>query len=200
MEKGIFITATGTDTGKTYVSALLVKKMLDEGVNCKYYKPVLSGAEVSPSDCEYVQKTSGAETYCTYSFEPAVSPHLAARLAEIKIKKEKIKEDFCRLSNNSDYVVVEGAGGIVTPLGENLMLTDIIKTLGLNIIIVADAGLGAINASVLTAEYAEKHGIKTEGIILNRYDENNFMHRDNRVQIEKLSGIKVIKCVGLKEI
>lgn len=66
MAKGIFITATGTDVGKTYISALIVKKMREAGLNCGYYKPALSGAEevngkIIPGDCNYVFKESGIE-------------------------------------------------------------------------------------------------------------------------------------------
>jgi dethiobiotin synthetase len=80
------------------------------------------------------------------------------------------------------------------------MQTDIIKMLGLNIIIVADAGLGTINATVLAVEHAKKHNLNIDGIILNRYNESNFMHKDNKKQIEALTGIKVIECIGLNEI
>ena len=81
MTKGIFVTATGTDVGKTYVSALIVKKMRDLGYNCGYFKPALSGAyekdgELIPGDCEYVLKTSGIEgnpsDFASYIFKTAV--------------------------------------------------------------------------------------------------------------------------------
>ena len=88
MSKNIFITATGTDIGKTYISALIVKKMREAGFNCGYYKPVLSGVEISDgklikSDCNYVIETAkiptSADDCVTYRWEEAVSPHLAAQ-------------------------------------------------------------------------------------------------------------------------
>ena len=72
------------------------------------------------------------------------------------------------------------------------MLPVVIKALGLDIIIIADAGLGTINATVLTAEYARMNGIEVKGIILNNYNETDIMEKDNKVQIENLSGYKVI--------
>ena len=75
------------------------------------------------------------------------------------------------------------------------MLKDLIKDLGTNIIIVADAGLGTINSILLTVEYARHNGINIQGIILNNYEDNNFMHKDNLKQIEYLSGEKVIAVV-----
>ena len=104
---------------------------------------------------------------------------------------ERIKQEF-------DYMVVEGAGGIACPFNvtqEKLMLADIIKTLGLDVIIVSSAFLGTINSTLLTAEYAKHHEINVRGIVLNNYDENDLMHQDNRKQIEALTGIKVITTV-----
>lgn len=198
MTKGIFITATGTDVGKTYVSALIVKAMREAGINCGYYKPALSG-DVYPNDCEYVLKTAGinkdANNYVSYKFKPAVSPHLASQIENNPIKLEKIISDFNRIKSEYDYVLVEGAGGIVCPFGKNLLLPDVIKALGLDIIIVASASLGTINSTVLTVEYAKNHGINVKGIILNNYDEKDLMQTDNKKMVEKLTGIKVIATV-----
>ena len=212
MTKAVFITATGTDVGKTYISALIVKKMRELGYNCGYFKPALSGAEIIdgkiiPGDCNYVLKQAGIdappENYVSYVFKTAVSPHLASEIENNPIKIEKIKSDFAK--KEFDYIVVEGAGGIVCPFNlgkEKLMLPDAIKTLGLDIVIVASASLGTINSTVLTAEYAKNNGIKVRGIILNNYDENDLMQKDNKIQVEALTGIKVIAAVkkGEKDI
>lgn len=211
MTKAVFITATGTDVGKTYISALIVKKMRELGYNCGYFKPALSGAEIIegkiiPGDCNYVLKQAGIETspenYVSYVFKTAVSPHLASEIENNPIKIEKIKSDFARIKKEFDYIVVEGAGGIVCPFNlgkEKLMLPDVIKTLGLDIVIVASASLGTINSTVLIAEYAKNNGIKVRGIILNNYDENDLMQKDNKIQVEALTGIKVIAAVKKDE-
>ncbi len=171
--ESVFVTGTGTDVGKTHVCEHLLKS---GGV---YYKPVASGG---------AERLSGVYSYI---FEPAVSPHLAAAMAGVEIKKEKIASDFARIE--ADYIIVEGAGGIFTPLGDNLTQPDIIKMLGLPVIIVADAGLGTINATVLTLEYARTHDITVKGVILNRYDAANPMHTDNKKQIEKYA--EVLECL-----
>lgn len=211
MTKAVFITATGTDVGKTYISALIVKKMRELGYNCGYFKPALSGAEIIdgkiiPGDCNYVLKQAGIdappENYVSYVFKTAVSPHLASEIENNPIKIEKIKSDFARIKKEFDYIVVEGAGGIVCPFNlgkEKLMLPDVIKTLGLDIVIVASASLGTINSTVLTAEYAKNNGIKVRGIILNNYDENDLIQKDNKIQVEALTGIKVIAAVKKDE-
>lgn len=202
MTKGIFITATGTDVGKTYVSGLIVKKMRELGYNCGYYKPVLSGTVCTQGtlgDCEHVLKTAeldfDAKDFVSYWFEPALSPHLAAEMAGKQIKLSKIKSDYEKIKTRFDYLLVEGAGGITCPFGENLLLEDIIKALNLSVVIVSSSGLGAINSAFLTANYAKQANLDVVGIIMNNFDENDFMHVDNKKQIEKLTGEKVIATV-----
>lgn len=206
MTKGIFVTATGTDVGKTYISGLLVRKLRAEGLNCGYYKPALSGAEITnekliPGDCQYVLTTSGLNIdpleCVSYVFKPALSPHLAAQIEKNPIKIDKIINDFNTIKQKYQYIVVEGAGGIVCPFNikENILLPDIIKALNLDIIIVASAQLGTINSTVLTVEYAKQKEINVKGIILNEYNPEDIMHVDNKKCVELLTGIPVIATV-----
>lgn len=209
MAKKIFITATGTDIGKTYISALIVKKMREAGYNCGYYKPVLSGVyelggKLVQSDPNYVIEVANipttADDCVSYWWKEAVSPHLAAKRSNQKIDIDKIKYDFSRINKKYDYLLIEGAGGITCPLvinkEEKYLLKDLIWELGLSIIIVADAGLGTINSTLLTVEYARTNGIEIEGIILNNYDSDNFMHWDNLEQVETLTGVNVLATVS----
>ena len=158
-KSAIFVTATGTDVGKTYVSGLLVKYLRDNNINCGYYKPALSGAirqsdgSLLPGDCDFVVKTAGLDERpgdcLSYCFEEAVSPHLAAIRQGVRIEKEKIQRDFQKKFQKYDYMVVEGAGGITCPFNMNeeiLPLPDVIKALDFDILIVADGGLGTINS------------------------------------------------------
>lgn len=112
MGKGIFITGTGTDIGKTYVTALLIKKMRDMGMNAGYYKGVLSGAKnISESDAGYVndlaQIGQEPETLVSYLYKDAVSPHLASKLKGNPVELNQIKRDFIHVSEKYDYVIVE---------------------------------------------------------------------------------------------
>lgn len=209
MSKNIFITATGTDIGKTYVSALIVKKMRESGFNCGYFKPVLSGVvekdgKLIESDCNYVVNTAKipttADDCVAYWWKEAVSPHLAAKRAGMEIDTSKIKTEFERKNKEFDYLLVEGAGGITCPLrlenNEKYLLKDLIKELNAPIIIVADGGLGTINSTLLTVEYARANNIKIAGIILNNFDKDSFMQQDNLKQVEYLTGIKVVATVA----
>ena len=156
-----------------------------------------------PGDCDYVVKIANIPVEpldcVTYCFEEAVSPHLAASRQGVKISVDKIRTDFESHLKEYEFLVLEGAGGITCPFRmdeEPLLLPDVIKSLGLDILIVADGGLGTINSVLLTVEYAKAQGINIRGIILNNYDKNNFMHVDNKVQIEKLTGLKVLATVA----
>lgn len=215
MSKNVFITATGTDIGKTYVSALIVKKMRETGFDCGYFKPVLSGVvekngKLIESDCNYVVETakipSSADDCVVYWWKEAVSPHLASIRAGDYIDTEKIKRCFEEKSKQFEYLLVEGAGGITCPLRlgneEKYLLKDLIKELEIGIIIVGDGGLGTINSILLTVEYAKNNNIPIEGIILNNFCPDSFMHQDNLKQVEYLTGIKVIATVekGQKDI
>lgn len=213
MKKGIFITATGTDIGKTYICGLLVKQLRKNGLNCGYYKPVLSGAienngEIIAGDAQHVSDTAGLKgnplEKVSYIFKPAVSPHLAAEIEGRPISLDKIIKDYKIMEDKNEFTVVEGAGGIICPLNldKNLFIYDIPKALDLSILIVADAGLGTINNTYLTVEFIKQLGLNIKGIILNNYNPKDFMHIDNKKVIEQISGIKVIGTVlnGAEEI
>lgn len=207
MGKGIFITATGTDVGKTYVSGLLVKQLRLAGLNCGYYKPVLSGAiiendKIIAGDAEHVTKTAGLSgdsiNRVSYIFKPAVSPHLAAEIEGRNIDIKTIINDYKRISNENEFTVVEGAGGIICPLDleSNIFMYDIPKALNLDVIIVADGGLGTINTTFLTVDFIKRLPLNIKGIILNNFDSEDFMHRDNLKVVEKICGVKVIGTVS----
>lgn len=202
MKKGIFITATGTDVGKTYISANLIKELKKEGVDISYFKAALSGAEgedLIPGDAKFVKDLNNLsatfdEMVC-YIFKDAVSPHLAARKENVEIDLDFIKKRFFEELKKYDALLMEGAGGIVCPIyfekDKKIMLEDVIKTLGLSTIVVADAGLGTINHTVLTLNYLKDVGIEVKGVILNNYDDS-WMDKDNLKCIEELSGKKVL--------
>lgn len=203
MSKGIFITATGTDIGKTYVTALIVKKLRESGINAGYYKAALSGADsVAESDAGYVNAFAGInepeDMLVSYLYKNALSPHLAARIEGNPVEMSRVHSDFARAAANYDFLTVEGSGGIVCPIRKDeqavIFLEDIIRGLGLSSLIVADAGLGTINAVVTAAEYMRTRGLPVNGIILNRWD-GGVMHRDNLAMIEEITGIKVIAAV-----
>lgn len=206
MTKGLFITSTGTDIGKTYISGEIIKLLRENRVNAGYYKAALSGAVIENEkilECdvlEVLRKCSikgEINEFVSYVMETPLSPHLASKIENIDINIDKIKSDFEKIKEKYDYITVEGSGGIICPLNieKNLMLIDIIKELNLDILVVAKPVLGSINSTVLTIEYAKNHGINVKGIILNEFDKESILHRDNKEVIENITGIPVIDCV-----
>jgi dethiobiotin synthetase len=206
--KGIFITSTNTDVGKTFMTALVVKKLRDEGYNAGYYKAALSGAEyidneLTAGDAHYVCKTAGLKnppnSLVSFIYKTPVSPHLASRIEGNPVRIDKVKSDFEDVKSQFDYVIIEGAGGLICPLRiddeQKIMQTDVIKSIGTDMLLVTLSGLGTINSTMLTIEYAKQLGISVRGIIMNRFESGNFLHEDNKKQVEFLSGIPVIGCV-----
>lgn len=208
MSKNLFITGTGTDVGKTYVTGLVIKKLRESGANAAYYKAAMSGNErradgtLIPGDALSVKEVSGIaqplEEMCPYIYENAYSPHLAARIEGGPVELSVVRDGFRKVSEKYDYVTVEGSGGILCPIrydGERIMLEDVIQDLGLSCLLVADAGLGTINSVVLTAEYMRARNIPIVGMIFNRFHKGNVMEEDNIRMCGELTGLKTLACV-----
>ena len=203
LSKGLFISATGTDIGKTYVTALIVKKLREAGLNAGYYKAALSGADcIKNSDAGFVNEFAkigqDENTLLSYLYKNAVSPHLAAKIEGNPVEKDVVIQGYKTVQAKYDYVTVEGSGGIICPIRYDdkaqYFLEDIIKWLNLSVLLVADAGLGTINSVVLTKEYMQNHGLKLQGIILNNYT-GTVMQKDNIKMIEAMTGQKVLTLV-----
>ena len=204
MGKALFVTGTGTDIGKTYVTGLIVKCLRDAGRSAGYYKAALSGAEVAadgtllPGDALHVARAAGldaADVTVSYVYRDAVSPHLAAQLEHRPMDFAKVAEDYRRAKERTDYLTVEGSGGIICPLrwddDEHVVLDDLAVRLGLAALVVADAGLGTINAAVLTAEHLHVRGIPLRGFIFNNW-QGGLMQEDNVRMVEEITGARVL--------
>lgn len=208
MSKNLFITGTGTDVGKTYVTGLIVKKLREGGKSAAYYKAAMSGNDrrpdgsLIPGDALQVKTMSGIEQpleeMCPYIYETAVSPHLAAKFEGNPVEMDRVLKNFDQVCDRYEYVTAEGSGGILCPLRfdeQKIQLEDFIKARSLACLIIADAGLGTINAVVLTAEYMNTHKIPVKGIIFNHYEPGNPLHEDNKWMCETMTGLKVVACV-----
>jgi len=203
MSKGIFITATGTDVGKTYITALLIKTMRSAGHHCGYYKAAVSGADsIAESDAGLVNQAAeigqAEESLLSYLYKTPVSPHLAARIEGNPLCMDKVEADYRKVCMEYDFVITEGSGGIVCPIRwddeAQILLEDIMKKLSLPALVVSDAGLGTINATVLTVHYLKEKQIPVVGIIVNHYNGNE-MQLDNIKMIEVLTGVSVVATV-----
>lgn len=204
MAKGIFIVGTDTDAGKTIVTAGLMHIMRSNGYTATYFKAALSGAcevgnKLIPGDTKIVSEVGSLkedyENITPYVYKTAVSPHLASKLEENPINLDVIKEKFNYLKEKYDYIIMEGSGGILCPLIDDEKgiygLENLIKDLNMGVILVARAGLGTINHTVLTVKYIESLGINIKGIIMNNYI-NNLLCNNNIEMIEKITKLPII--------
>lgn len=205
MSKALFVTGTGTDTGKTYITGLIVKKLQEAKKNPAYYKAAMSGNDrrpdgtLIPGDALEVQTMSGINqsltSMCPYVYEHAYSPHLASRLEGNPVVMDVVTHGFADVTAVYDYVTVEGSGGILCPIcfdEARIQLEDVVKELHLSSILIADAGLGTINSVVLTAEYMKTHGLPLKGIIFNHYHPGDVMEDDNIFMCEHMTGLPTL--------
>lgn len=208
MSKKIFVTGTGTDVGKTFVTGLILKKFHENGKKAAYYKAAMSdnirrpNGSLIPGDALSVKEVSTIEQpleeMCRYIYETPVSPHLAAKLEGNPVEMEQVLNGLDDVCRKYDYVTVEGSGGILCPLRfdkQKIQLEDFIKAREFRCLLVADAGLGTINAVVLTAEYMKSRHIPVKGILFNRFEKGNALHEDNLFMCEYMTGLKVLACV-----
>ena len=209
MSKNLFITGTGTDIGKTYVTGLMIKKLQESGLKAAYYKAAMSendrreDGSLIPGDAVRVKNMSGIsqppEEMCPYVYENAYSPHLASRLEGNPVQPEVVKAGFEKVAAEYDYVTMEGSGGILCPIcfdEQKIMLEDVITMLDLSCLLIADAGLGTINQVVLTWFYMKARNIPVKGIIFNHFHRGDIMEEDNLRMCEYMTGLKVLACVA----
>ena len=205
MSKALFVTGTGTDTGKTYVTGLIVKKLQEAKKNPAYYKAAMSGNDrrpdgtLIPGDALAVQTMSDIDqsltSMCPYVYEHAYSPHLASRLEGNPVVMDVVTHGFADVAADYDYITVEGSGGILCPIcfdEARIQLEDVVKEHHLSSILIADAGLGTINSVVLTAEYMKTHGLPLKGIIFNHYHPGDVMEDDNIFMCEHMTGLPTL--------
>lgn len=205
MSKGLFITGTGTDLGKTYIAGLIVKKLANAKQSAAYYKAAMSGNDrradgsLIPGDALFVQKTAGIsqplEEMCPYVYEHAYSPHLASRIEGHPVQMDVVKAGYYKVCSAYDFVTMEGSGGILCPIcfdEAKIQLEDVIRELHLPSILIADAGLGTINSVVLTVEYMKAKNLPVKGIIYNHYHGNDVMEDDNIFMCEYMTGLPTL--------
>lgn len=147
--RGVFVTATDTGVGKTYLSAAIAAELRRRGLSVGVAKPVLTGLDdPGPHDHELLGATPAR------TFRPAVSPHLAAELAGAPLDPAELVANARAAAEGHDAVVVEGVGGLLVPLTRSYDVRDLARELGLPVVVAARPALGTINHTRLTLEAA----------------------------------------------
>ena len=181
--KGIFITGTDTDAGKTYVASLLARSLVAQNYSVTPRKPVESGCQkegsrLIPSDALQLMQSSHykgtIEEVCPFSFAPAISPERAAELAGTPVHLQQLVS-ACRLEQSSaaDFLLVEGAGGIYSPICTGALNIDLAEELALPVLLVTNNKVGCINHTLLSLEAINNKHLSIAGIILNQVSSRN---------------------------
>lgn len=185
----IFITATDTDVGKTYISKGIIKELVKRGIKTGYFKPLQSGVVKNVlSDIESVKL--GLLDNVNRSFKPNLlstkeplslvfknsyitntpcTPSISAKIDGIQINLDKIEQDYRTLEKECEIIVTEGSGGLFVPVTDNTLISDVIKRLDLPVLIVARPNLGTINHVLLTLNALYDLKIKVLGIVISNY-------------------------------
>lgn len=177
LAKGVFITGTDTDVGKTVISCGIIKYLSKKGFSVAGMKPVASGCKKTEnglrnSDALRLIEASGLDIdyrlVNPYAFEEPIAPHIAAIQTQTDISLEMIKDCFKQLSEKVDAVVVEGVGGWLVPLKDDIGIDDMVSALQLPVIIVVDIRLGCLNHALLTCENILDKGLFLGGWVANQ--------------------------------
>lgn len=197
--RGIFITGTDTDAGKTYAACLLVDALKAQGLRVAVMKPVAAGlgADGMNEDVRLLMAASNVqapqEWVNPYRFAPAIAPHLAARQAGVSMQLAVIEQAYAQLVALADMVVVEGAGGFLVPFNETGGMDAIPQHLNLPVVMVVGLRLGCLNHALLTAEAIQARGLFLAGWIANYIDPGMVLADEN---LATLHAVLPAPCLG----
>ncbi|MBK5276895.1 MAG: dethiobiotin synthase [Desulfuromonadales bacterium] len=201
MKRGIFITGTDTDVGKTVVAAVLARLLRMRGIKVGVMKPVTSGCReennrLVSDDALLLCQAAGvtcSDDVAPYLLREPVAPAEAAKIDGIMIDFSRIRESYDRLASAHDFMIVEGAGGLMVPLAGGLLIADLARQLDLPLLVVARPDLGTINHTVLTCFAAQQMELKVAGVVVNNYPQSpGLAERSAPHQIGSLCGAPVL--------
>jgi dethiobiotin synthetase len=189
-----FVTGTDTDAGKTHVSRALLLAAKRQSLSCAGYKPIESGCPTAGSpgnDAIALSIAAGTEPITTYTFAPPIAPHIAARRAKQEIAVGRIVATTRRLQGETDFLLVEGAGGFLVPLSSTASMADLAKELQLPLLIVTADRLGAINHALLSIEAAKTRNLEIAALVLTEVYKGAGDGLENRQSIAQFGQVPV---------
>jgi dethiobiotin synthetase len=192
--RGVFVTGTDTDVGKTVVAVGLVRSCVRLGMRVAVYKPVEAGAQ---TDALGLWEASGRlgpqEDVCRVRLALPAAPAVAAHEEGRAVGAADLLDGFRRQASRADVVVVEGAGGLLVPLAQGYCVADLAGDIGLPLLVVARDALGTINHTLLTLEAARTRSLPVAGVVLNRvYRDPDPTTRTNRATLLGLTRLPVL--------
>jgi len=197
--KSIFVTGTDTDVGKTYITAGLGVVLQKMGIDVGVMKPFAAGSAQKKSyKSEDIEILSHAAQVCDPEnlvnpqfFPISASPYTAWKRLKTKPKIPTILSSFKKLSKLHDMILVEGMGGIMTPILKDYYITNLIKEMKIPTVIVARSKVGTVNHTIMTVKMCEKYKIPIKGIIINNFD-TGYPVKDLTSDLENLTNVPVL--------
>jgi dethiobiotin synthase len=199
--RSLFITGTDTGSGKTFVTAGIVRELRRSGIDAVPAKPVQTGCVNGfMEDLEYCLEASGMDlspgekrNLCPLVYPHPCSPHLAAELAGEGIDTIALAEKMKGLGEVYPCVVAEGAGGVMVPLERGLTMLDLMSILGWPVVLVVSDRLGAINHTLLSITALRRAGLEPAGVVINHLSPpSGYISRGNRTAIEDYGNIRIL--------
>ena len=195
MTEGYFITGTDTAVGKTIVATALVSALRARKIDVGIMKPVSAGGREYAVDLLLASGLSDdLETINPVALAEPLSPNLAAERSGTTIDITHILDVYERLSEKHDWMIVEGAGGLLVPLSDSYSVADLAREIGLPLIIVARAALGTINHTLLTIEAARAKGLTVSGVVYNQVHPSldGISERESPDIVSRISGVRTL--------
>jgi len=197
--KSLFITGTDTDVGKTYITAGLAVVLRKMNVDVGVMKPFAAGSAqkkgYKSEDIEILSRaanTCDPENLVNPQFFPIpASPYTAWKKLKTKPKVSTILSSFKKLTKLHDMLLVEGMGGIMTPILKDYYITNLIKEMKIPTVIVTRSKVGTVNHTIMTVKMCEKYKIPVKGIIINNFDEG-YTVKDLTRDLQNLTGVPVL--------
>jgi dethiobiotin synthetase len=201
--QGFFITGTDTGVGKTVVTACLLALYRKHRLSVGVMKPMETGVDPecsssANSDAKFLMEiarcSDALSLVSPIRLKPAASPYQAAKMENSPINIDIIVQSFQTLANNYENMLVEGVGGLLVPITEDYMVSDLARDLGLPLIVVARNALGTLNHTLLTLRVAKQEGVPVQGVILSRSEpgEPDTIEKGHAEIISELSGVPVL--------
>ncbi len=198
--KSLFITGTDTDVGKTYVTAGLAVTLRKMGINVGIMKPFAAGTPqkkgLKSEDVEILSraaKVSDPENLMNPQFfKMAASPYTASKNLKVKVKVKSALSSFTKLSKLHSMILVEGMGGIMTPILKNYFVTDLIKDMKIPTVIVTRTKVGTVNHTIMTCKMCKEYKIPIKGIIINNFDSDGYKVKTLKRDLQSLTGVPIL--------
>ena len=198
---GLFVTGTDTDVGKTQITAALARLLNERNVIVPPRKPVESGcrlddADLIPADAITLQSAAKSDelliSIYPYRFESALSPELAAALVGVSLTLDEVCAACRQGVTETDFLLVEGAGGFYSPLASGVLNADLAVALSLPVLLVAADRLGTIGHTLLTVETIKRRGLTLAGVVLNQVTPSVDPQMDNAAELSRWLGEPVL--------